>query len=88
ATARVTDFIGETFGAVSAVKLAAREDGMVAHLGKLGETRRHAALRDVLLTELIRGVNTNMVNLAVGLVLLLGANKIRGGALEVADFVL
>ncbi|OLV17418.1 ATP-binding cassette domain-containing protein [Deinococcus marmoris] len=88
ATARVTDFIGETFGAVSAVKLAAREDGMVVHLRHLGETRRHAALRDVLLTELIRGVNTNMVNLAVGLVLLLGANKIRGGTLEIADFVL
>jgi ATP-binding cassette subfamily B protein/ATP-binding cassette subfamily C protein len=88
ATARVTDFIGETFGAVSAVKLAAREDAMVAHLQVLGETRRHAALRDVLLTELIRGVNTNMVNLAVGLVLLLGANKVRGGALDVADFVL
>lgn len=88
ATARVTDFIGETFGAVSAVKLAAQEDRMVGHLRALGETRRHAALRDVLLTELIRGVNTNMVNLAVGLVLLLGANKVRGGALDVADFVL
>ncbi|ALW90022.1 ATP-binding cassette domain-containing protein [Deinococcus actinosclerus] len=88
ATARVTDFIGETFGAVSAVKLAAREGGMVTHLRSLGETRRHAALRDVLLTELIRGVNTNMVNLAVGLVLLLGANKVRGGTLDVADFVL
>lgn len=88
ATARVTDFIGETFGAVSAVKLAAREDGMVSHLKALGETRRHAALRDVLLTELIRGVNTNMVNIAVGLVLLLGANKVRGGALNVGDFVL
>lgn len=88
ATARVTDFIGETFGAVSAVKLAAREDAMVNHLRALGETRRHAALRDVLLTELIRGVNTNMVNLAVGLVLLLGANKVRGGVLDVADFVL
>lgn len=88
ATARVTDFIGETFGAVSAVKLAAREGQMVAHLKALGETRRHAALRDVLLTELIRGVNTNMVNLAVGLVLLLGANKVRGGSMDVADFVL
>ena len=88
ATGRVTDFIGETFGAVSAVKLAAREGQMVSHLIKLGEVRRSAALRDVLLTELIRGVNTNMVNIAVGLVLLLGANKIRGGALDVADFVL
>ncbi|GAA5514263.1 putative multidrug export ATP-binding/permease protein SAV1866 [Deinococcus carri] len=88
ATARVTDFIGETFGAVSAVKLAAREPQMVAHLAALGEVRRHSALRDVLLTELIRGVNTNMVNLAVGLVLLLGANRVRGGQMDVADFVL
>ncbi|WP_102125580.1 ABC transporter ATP-binding protein [Deinococcus planocerae] len=88
ATARVTDFIGETFGAVSAVKLAAREGGMVAHLAALGEVRRRAALRDVLLTELIRGVNTNMVNVAVGLVLLLGASRVRGGAMDVADFVL
>jgi ATP-binding cassette subfamily B protein len=88
ATGRVTDFIGETFGAVSAVKLAAREGQMVAHFRSLGETRRHAALRDVLLTELIRGVNTNMVNLAIGLVLLLGANQVRGGGLDVADFVL
>lgn len=88
ATARVTDFVGETFNAVSAVKLAGREEQMVGHLQALGETRRHAALRDVLLTELIRGVNTNMVNIAVGLVLLLGANKIRGGQMTVADFVL
>ncbi|RJF72207.1 ABC transporter ATP-binding protein [Deinococcus cavernae] len=88
ATARVTDFIGETFGAVSAVKLAGREEQMVGHLRALGETRRHAALRDVLLTELIRGVNTNMVNIAVGLVLLLGADRIRGGQMSVGDFVL
>ena len=88
ATARVTDFIGETFGAVSAVKLAAREDGMVAHLRALGDVRQKAALRDVLLTELIRGVNSNMVNIAVGVVLLMGASRIRGGAMDVADFVL
>ncbi|MEF2276968.1 ABC transporter ATP-binding protein [Deinococcus sp. YIM 134068] len=88
ATGRVTDFIGETFGAVSAVKLAAREGQMVAHLEGLGEVRRRAALRDVLLTELIRGVNTNMVNVVVGLVLLLGASRVRGGGMDVADFVL
>lgn len=88
ATARVTDFIGETFNAVSAVKLAGREAGMVEHLRHLGEVRKEAALRDVLLTELIRGVNTNMVNIAVGLVLLLGAGKIRGGHMSVEGFVL
>ena len=88
ATARVTDFIGETFGAVGAVKLSAHEPQMVGHLAALGETRKAAALRDVLLTELIKGVNTNMINLAVGAVLLLGANLILGGRMNVGDFVL
>ncbi|ASN80449.1 ABC transporter ATP-binding protein [Deinococcus ficus] len=88
ATARVTDFVGETFNAVSAVKLAAREDSMVRHLTSLGDTRKKAALNDVLLTELIRGVNTNMVNFAVGLVLLLGATRVRGGTMSIEEFVL
>ncbi|TSA82439.1 ABC transporter ATP-binding protein [Deinococcus detaillensis] len=88
ATARVTDFIGETFGAVSAVKLSARETQMVGHLSDLGETRKAAALKDVLLTELIKGVNINMINLGVGAVLLLGANLILGGRMTIGDFVL
>ena len=88
ATARVTDFVGETFAAVSAVKLSGQADDMVAHLGRLGETRRHAAMRDVLLTELIKGVNSNMIAIATGLVLLLGASRFRTGGLSIGDFVL
>ncbi len=88
ATARVTDFVGETFAAVGAVKLAGREQNMVSHLADLGETRKRAALRDVLLTELIKGVNSNMIAVATGLVLLLGAARFRGGVLTVGDFVL
>ena len=88
ATARVTDFLGETFGAVSAVKLSAHEQQMVAHLARLGDIRKKAALRDVLLTELIKGVNTNMINLAVGAVLLLGANLILRREMNIGDFVL
>jgi ATP-binding cassette, subfamily B, bacterial len=88
ATARVTDFVGETFAAVSAVKLSGQEVHMVDHLDRLGETRRHAALRDVLLTELIKGVNSNMIAIATGLVLLLGASRFRTGGLSIGDFVL
>ncbi|GGJ89452.1 ABC transporter ATP-binding protein [Deinococcus aquiradiocola] len=88
ATARVTDFVGETFAAVSAVKLSGNEDHMVRHLERLGETRRRAALRDVLLTELIKGVNSNMIAVATGLVLLLGASRFRTGGLSIGDFVL
>lgn len=88
ATGRVTDFIGESFAAVQTVKLAAREEHLTRHLEKLGEVRRHAALRDVLLTELIKSVNTNMVTLATGLVLLLAAAKFRTGAFTIGDFAL
>ncbi|WP_425145465.1 ATP-binding cassette domain-containing protein [Deinococcus sp.] len=88
ATADVTGFIGETFAAVSAVKLSGSEANMVAHLERLGRKRQSAALRDVLLTELIRGVNSNMIAVATGLVLLLGAARFLGGSLTVGDFVL
>ncbi|GGR01955.1 ATP-binding cassette domain-containing protein [Deinococcus ruber] len=88
ATADVTGFIGETFSAVSAVKLSGSEGHMVAQLARLGEVRRSAALRDVLLTELIKGVNTNMIAIATGLVLLLGASRFRTGTLSIGDFVL
>lgn len=88
ATARVTDFVGEAFGAVGTVKLAAREDQLVAHLQRLGATRRAAALRDVLLTELIRSVNSGMVNVGIGFVLLLAAAQFRSGSFTVGDFAL
>lgn len=88
ATARVTDFVGESFAAVSAVKLSASEERLVSHLEILGETRRQAALRDVLLTELLKGVNSNMIAIATGLVLLIGAGRFRTGTLSLGDFVL
>jgi len=88
ATARVTDFVGESFAAVSAVKLSASEDRLVSRLETLGETRRKAALRDVLLTELLKGVNSNMIAIATGLVLLMGASRFRTGTLSLGDFVL
>jgi len=88
ATARVTDFVGESFAAVSAVKLSASEDRLVSRLEALGETRRKAALRDVLLTELLKGVNSNMIAIATGLVLLMGASRFRTGTLSLGDFVL
>lgn len=88
ATARVTSFIGETFGAISAIKLAGHEHYILSHFRHLGESRRQAALKDVLLTQFISGINSNMVNLAVGIVLLLGANLVVGGQMQAADFVL
>jgi ATP-binding cassette subfamily B protein len=88
ATARVTDFIGESFGAVQAVKVAGKEASMTAHFAALGLERRRRALADVLLTEMIRSVNTNLVNVGVGVVLVMATAKLKAGTFTVGDLAL
>ncbi len=88
ATGRVTDFIGEGFTAVLAVKVARAEASMTKHLSSLGHTRRQAALSDVILTEMIRSLNTNLVNIGLGVVLLMASSAMRRGEFTVGDFAL
>ncbi len=88
ATGRVTDFIGETFGAVQAVKVASAEEKVVNHFRTLNETRRKAALTDSLLSELLRSINANMVNVGTGIILLLASSSIQDGSFTVGDFAL
>ena len=88
ATGRVTDFLGETFGSVLAVKASGREANVLRHFAGLNATRRTAALRDTILTELFRTVTDNMVNIATGIVLLAGAAALRSGSFTVGDFAL
>ena len=88
ATGRVTDFIGETFAAVQAVKIAGRESNVVGRFQNLNAVRRETALRDTLLTEFLRGANANMTNIATGVVLLLAAGGMREGGFTTGDFAL
>lgn len=88
ATSRVTDFLGETFGSVQAVKASGREDAVLRRYQTLNRTRRGAALKDTLLTELFRSVNDNMINVATGVILLVAAGALRAGSFTVGDFAL
>ncbi len=88
ATSRLTDFIGEIFTAVQAVKVASREEEVVRHLQDFNDTRRKAALKDSLLTELLRSLNINMVNIGTGIILLMTARAMRTEAFTVGDFAL
>lgn len=88
ATSRVTDFLGETFGSVQAVQAAGREADVLARFGTLNARRRATALKDTLMTELFRSVSGNMVNVAMGIVLLMGASALRAGTFTVGDFAL
>lgn len=85
ATERVTGFIGETFGATQAVKLARAEDRVLNEFARLNSTRREAALRDTFLTELLRSINTNMATVATAVVLLVSASSIQSGVFTVGQ---
>lgn len=88
ATSRVTDFLGESFGNVQAVKVSGREAAMLKRFEGLNRTRRKTALDDTVLTELFRTITDNMVNIATGVILLVGANALRTGDFTVGDFAL
>ncbi len=88
ATGRVTDFIGETFQAVASVQASGREDALVRAFARRGDVRREAAVRDALLAELFKNVNDNMVHLATGVILLVGAGAMQRGTFTVGDFAL
>lgn len=87
-TGAVTDFIGEAFGAVQAVQVAAAEDRVVAHFRRLNEVRRAAGVRDRLLTEVVNSIFRNTSNIGTGGILLLVAGRMQAGSFGVADFAL
>ena len=88
ATGRVTGFIGETFGAVQAVKVAGAEAHVIRHFGVLNEVRRRTALTDRLFEEVLGSVVWNMASLGTGVLLLVAAQDLRSGAFTVGDFAL
>lgn len=85
---QVTGLLGELFGAVQAVKVAGAEDHVVAHLRRVNEVRRAAALRDKLLTNLIDAFSFGATNIATGVLLILAAQSLQSGAFTVGDFAL
>ena len=87
ATEAVTDFIGEIFGAVQAVEIAGKRPAVLERFRGLNATRRRAAVVDSALAEGFRSLNDNMVNVAIGLVLLVVAGSL-GDGFGVGDFAL
>lgn len=88
ASGAVTGFIGETFGAVQAVKVSGAEQRMINHFGGLNERRRVTSLKDRLFEEVLHSVFWNAGNFGTGIILLLAAQSLRSGAFSVGDFAL
>jgi ATP-binding cassette, subfamily B, bacterial len=85
ATGDVTGFIGDTFGAILAVKTGAAEDAVDRRFAELNAHRAIVARRDQLGTELIRSLGYGTGEVTIGVVLLLVAASFRRGELSVGD---
>jgi ATP-binding cassette subfamily B protein len=85
ATAGVTGFIGDAFGAIGAVKVAAAEPAVLRRFQDLGHARAGAARRDQVGTQVSQVLGGITANAGLGLALLLAAPAMRRGDLSVGD---
>ncbi len=85
ATAAVTGFIGDTFGAITAVKAAGAERAVERRFDDLGRVRADAALRDQVATQVLQTLSGATGNLSTGLALLLLAPALAAGDATVGD---
>jgi ATP-binding cassette, subfamily B, bacterial len=93
ASGRVTDFIGEVYGAAQAVKVATAEANVLERFTRLNENRRKAAITDRLYMAFVESTIWNFVNVITGVVLLLVASaldtsKPGGPGMTLGDFSL
>lgn len=88
-TEQVTGFLGETFGAAAAVKVAGAEAPLLRRFDRLNDRRRGMMVRDRTLTAATDALVNNTADVAIGIVLLLAAGSIGGpDGLSVGDVAL
>ncbi|MCB0959007.1 MAG: ABC transporter ATP-binding protein [Acidimicrobiales bacterium] len=85
ATAGVTGFIGDAFGAIGTVKVAAAEPAVVERFEELGQARADAARRDQVGTQLAQTLGGITANAGLGLALIAIAPAVRRGDLSAGD---
>ena len=85
ATAEVTGFLGDTFGAILAVKAGGAETATDRRFIELNAARARVARRDQVGGELVRSLGYGTGEITVGIVLLLVAARFRRGELSVGD---
>jgi ATP-binding cassette subfamily B protein len=88
AIGKVTDFIGELFGAIQAVKVAGAEERSVQYLREINETRRKTSLKDALFSQVLDSAFRNTANLFTGLILLTAGAAMQGGQFSIGDLAL
>ena len=85
ATAGVTGFIGDAFGAIATVKVSAAEGAILHRFDQLGATRAEAARADQVGTQLAQTLGGITANAGLGLALVLIAPAMSRGELSIGD---
>ncbi|HWJ96607.1 MAG TPA: ABC transporter ATP-binding protein [Acidimicrobiales bacterium] len=88
ATAGVTGFIGDAFGAIATVKVTAAEPAVLDRFARLGSTRAVAARRDQVGTQLAQTLGGITANAGLGSALVLIAPAMSRGDLSTGDIAL
>lgn len=84
----VTGFLGEMFGSVLAIKAADAQGAVVDRFRSVNDARRKATMNDVVFSEFLHNISSNLANLGVGILLVLAADKMRSGEFTVGDLSL
>lgn len=85
ATARVTGFIGDTFGAVLAVQSGGAEQAVQRRFAQLNAERARVGRRDQVGSEVVRSLGYGTGEVAAGVALVVAASAFRRGDLSVGD---
>ncbi|GCE25641.1 HlyB/MsbA family ABC transporter [Dictyobacter alpinus] len=88
ATGEVTSAIGEIFGNVQGIKVAATESSVVQHFQQLNEKRRLSMLKDRTLEQGLNAIFGNTVGLGTGFILILAAQALRSHQMGIGDLAL
>lgn len=88
AAGRVTGAVGESFGAIQAIKVASAEEHVFEHFRELNDKRRRAAVKDTSLQAAIRSFGQVIVSIGTGVILLIAATLMQSGEFTIGDFTL
>ena len=84
----VAGFIGEMFGAAEAIKVANAEERVLDRFDDLNAERKRTTLKDVLLSESLNAVFSNIQNIGTGFVLIAAARSLGTESFSVGDLSL
>jgi ATP-binding cassette subfamily B protein len=88
ATSQVTSMISDMFNATQAIKVGDAEERIISRFRGVNERRRQAMIKDRLLAQLVNTLSNGTVDIGVGLLLLMAAQKMLAADFTVGDFAL